>query len=151
MQLTIKSYTEGSTTHIDTTTVVAGLDKTQENRTMDWVDADHMDKIFGKCRQKNRLVGPADYKMVGPGTEDDVAFLKAEKLKDGSMDSKREDGQIVQNHVLSVGGAGWQCEQVWGFEVVGGERRYARRVVVWNGPKSVRTRIVYDYKGEGQK
>jgi len=145
--LTIKSHTKDSHPQINTTTLVAGLDKTQEDRTMNWTDADHADKIFGKCRHRNRLVNAAEYKIEGPGTAEDAAFLRAEKLKDGKTDSKREDGQIVQSYVESIGN-GWKVEQVWGFEIVGGERRYSRRVVVWNGAKSVRTRIVYDYRAQ---
>ena len=77
--------------------------------------------------------------------------MRAEKLKDGKTESRFLDDDLVQNCVESVGGAGWKVEQVWGFETINGERRYTRRVVVWNAGKEVRTRIVYDYKGEGKK
>ncbi|KAJ9608007.1 hypothetical protein H2200_008086 [Cladophialophora chaetospira] len=149
--LTIKSYTKDSTLHIDITTVVAGLDKTLEERTLNWTEAEHIDKIFGKCRHRARVVKARDFKMEGPGSAEDAAFLKAEKLKDGKTASRFLGDQLVQSYVESTGGPGWKAEQVWGFEMVGGERRYTRRVVVWKGGKEVRTRVVYDYKGEVKK
>ncbi|EXJ58791.1 hypothetical protein A1O7_06221 [Cladophialophora yegresii CBS 114405] len=150
--LTVKEYTKDATTHIDVTTVVAGLDKTQEDRVLNWQDAEHVDKIFGKCRHRARLVKISEYHLEGPGSAEDAAFLRGEKLKDGRTDSRFEVDEVVQSWVESTGGgAGWKCEQVWGFEVINGERRYTRRVVVWNAGKVVRTRIVYDYKGEGKR
>ena len=44
---------------------------------------------------------------------------------------------------------GWTAHQIWGFEDVGGGRRYVRHVVVRKGNKVERARLVYDYLGEG--
>ncbi len=145
MQITITEYTTDSKLHIDVSTLVAGLDKTQEDRILDWSLAPHTDKIFGKCRHRARLVKADKLQMEGPGSPEDAAFLRAEKLKDGTTESRFLDGELVQCWVESTGGAGWIAEQVWGFEMVNGERKYTRRVVVWNNGKVVRTRYVYDY------
>lgn len=94
----------------------------------------------------------ADFKMEGPGTEEDVAFLKAEKLKDGKTDSKFLDEVHVHSYVKNVDAAGgWIAEQIWGFEDVNGERRYTRRIVVWKNGEFRRARVVYDYKGQAEK
>lgn len=89
--------------------------------------------------------------MEGPGSEEDAAFLRAEKLKDGTTDSKFIDDEHVQSWVVNVDAAGWIAEQDWGFEEVNGERRYTRRVVVWKGEEFQRARIVYDYQGSAEK
>ena len=149
-QIIVKEYTTNSKLHIDITTLVAGLDKTQEDRTLDWALASHTDKIFGKCHHRARLVKLATFAMEGPGSAEDAAFLKAEKLQDGTTASRFLGGELVQCWVESTGGGGWIAEQVWGFEIVNGERRHTRRVVVWNAGKVTRTRYVYDYKGEGK-
>ncbi|KIW41623.1 uncharacterized protein PV06_07162 [Exophiala oligosperma] len=153
--LTVVGYTKGAAVqHIDITTVVAGLATTQENRVMDWQDDQHQDKIFGKCRHKSRLFNMADtFDMEGPGSVEDAAFLRAETLRDGKIESSflNDDEHHVQTWATNVEGKGWQAEQVWGFEAVSGVRRYSRRVVIWNRGETVRARIVYDYKGPHQK
>jgi hypothetical protein len=35
--------------------------------------------------------------------------------------------------------------QVWGFQMVNGERRYVRNVVVKNATQKIETKLVYDY------
>ena len=86
--------------------------------------------------------------MDYPGSATDSAFLSAEKLRDGKTDSRFSEEDVLQNFVESIGGATWKCEGIWGFETVNGERRHTRRVIVWNKGKEVRSRLVYDYKGE---
>jgi len=145
--LTIKEYKEAGELHIDITSVASGLSTTQENRTLDWTEREHKDKIFGTCRGKSRIWKTGDFKMEGPGAEVDATFLRAEQLKDGK-DSKFLDDEHVQSWVKNMDAAGWQAEQSWGFEEVNDERRYTRRVVVWKGGDVRRARLVYDYKGQ---
>jgi len=146
--LTIKEYTAESVYHIDITSVASGLSTTQENRTLDWQERDHADKIFGKCRGKSRLFKEGEFQMEGPGTAEDATFLRAEKLKDGTTDSRFLDDEHVQSFVTNTGGGDWTAEQIWGFEEIKGERRYTRRVVVRKGDKVQRARLVYDYQGQ---
>lgn len=40
---------------------------------------------------------------------------------------------------------GWEMEQTWGFELIGGQRFHTRRVVVQKGGQTERARVVYDY------
>jgi hypothetical protein len=148
LQLTIKEYKQDDVYHIDITSVASGLSTTQENRTLDWQEREHKDKIFGNCKGKSRMWKKGDYQMQGPGSAEDAAFLQAEKLKDGTTDSKFLDDEHVQSWVMNVDpSGGWEAEMIWGFEEVKGERRYTRRVVVWKGGQFHRVRLVYDYKG----
>jgi hypothetical protein len=84
-------------------------------------------------------------------TDFDAAFLQAQKLRDGT-DSKFLDDEHVQAWVTNIDTPNsWQAEMLWGFEMINGERRYTRRVVVWKGDKVERARLVYDYKGPVDK
>ena len=56
------------------------------------------------------------------------------------------EGEFMQSYVESYDG-GWTANQVWGFEAVGGGRRYVRRIVCRKGEQVERARVVYDYKG----
>ena len=145
-QLTIDEYTKDNTWHIDITSVASGLSTTQEDRTLNWTDAEHSDKIFGKVIGKSRLFNIKDFSMQGPGGDDDITFLKGEKLKDLETDSSFIEDEHVQSWAVSQGG-GWTAEQVWGFEKIGGNRYHTRRVVVRKGDQFERVRLVYDYKG----
>ena len=59
-----------------------------------------------------------------------------------------DDGEVI----LAEGGKpdeSWTAARIWGFEVVGGERRYTQRVEVWNKKgDEVRVKMVYDFVGE---
>ena len=93
-----------------------------------------------------------EYKLEGPGSQEDVTFLRAEKLKDGKTDSRFLDDEHVQAWVKNVDKPdGWEAEMVWGFEEIKTERRYTRRVLVWKNGKLERVRLVYDYKGPVDK
>jgi len=151
LQLTIKEYTRDSVYHIDITSVASGLSTTQENRTLDWTERDHADRIFGKVRGRSRLWKTGEYKMEQPGSDQDATFLRAEKLKDGQTDSRFLDDEHVQSWVMNVDGGGWSAEQNWGFEEINGKRMYTRRVIVWKGDKVERARLVYDYQGQTEK
>lgn len=148
--LTIKEYSEESIYHIDITSVASGLSTTQENRTLDWNERDHTDRIFGHVQGRSRMFKTGEYQMEGPGSPEDAVFLRAEKLKDGKTDSTFLDNEHVQSWVKSVDGGNWIAEQIWGFEEVDGERRYTRRVLVWKNGKKQQARLVYDYKGQAE-
>ena len=60
---------------------------------------------------------------------------------------------------MGVGGAAWQAteapcleestadrsRQIWGFELIGGARRFVRRVTVQQGERRAAEKLVYDY------
>jgi hypothetical protein len=147
-QITVKQYKDDkSVWHIDILSVASGLSSQQENRTLDWSWRDHQDRIFGKMKGKSRMFRSSEYEMENPGDEADAAFLRGEKLKDGSP-SKFVDDEHVQSWVVNQDqGYGWTAEQVWGFEEIDGKRYHTRRVVVRNGDKVEHLRLVYDYTG----
>lgn len=84
--------------------------------------------------------------MEGPGTDEDMIFLAASKLKDGKTNSRFMDSEHVQVWSVSEDGR-WTAEMIWGFEEIEGGKHYTRRVVVRSGEKVERVRLVYDYLG----
>jgi len=150
--LTIKEYKdESGTYHIDVTSVASGLSSTQEDRTLDWQNRDHQDRIFGRCLGRSRVVtGISNFEPAESYTPSDLDFLKGGHLKDGKSVSKFLDEESVQSYVKNQdSGHGWTAEQVWNFEEINGKRYYTRRIVVKNGKgdKSEKVRLVYDYQG----
>jgi hypothetical protein len=142
--LTIKEYEESGQIHIDITSAASGLSSTQEDRTLNWEDQPHQDKIFGKVIGRSRMInlGAGTFEPQEPYDEPTKAFLLARTLKDESA--------LVQTSAKNQdSGYGWTAEQVWGFEEVQGKRYYTRRVVGRNakGDKTERVRLVYDYQG----
>jgi len=144
--LTIDEYEEDNVMHVDITSVASGLSTTQENRTLNWKESEHSDRIFGKVVGKSRLFKIQDFSMQGPGPAEDKTFLKAEKLKDLKTPSSFLEDEHLQSWAVSQGG-GWTAEQIWGFEQIDGKRFYTRRVVVRKGQDVQRVRLVYDYQG----
>ncbi|KAK5070944.1 hypothetical protein LTS08_000595 [Lithohypha guttulata] len=151
--LTIKEYQDDkSLYHIDISSNASGLSTTQENRTMDWEDRPHKDKIFGNVKGRSRLVklSTTAFEPCEPYNESDTQFLQGKILKDGTTASKFLEDEVVQSYVKNQdAGHGWSAEQVWNFEEVQGKRYYTRRIVSRSsdGTKSERVRLVYDYLG----
>ncbi|EPS33669.1 hypothetical protein POX_a01335 [Penicillium oxalicum] len=173
--LSVKEYTDESNPqayHIDIDqTVTGGIQGTREERVLDWQEREHVDTIFGKLRGKSRFlrgsktddgkVRPAvDFQTQVGDAESDARvqrFLRGEVLLDGSAaegfvvdDEGAEfgegEGLWMQSFVVNEE-SGWTAEQIWGFEVINGERRYTRRVAVVKGKKVEMARLVYEYKG----
>ncbi|KAI2011514.1 hypothetical protein LOZ52_004778 [Ophidiomyces ophidiicola] len=162
--LHVKQYNDDAgISHVDIAqTLTGGISGTTEQRVLGWEEHEHTDHIFGTVRGRSRYVrgtAPADGK-VRPDVEvqtkagdEQVAvtkFLKGETLADGSEVEGfvAGDGEDfwVQSWVESVND-GWTAEQVWGFEVIDGVRRYTRRVVAEKNGKVIKARLVYDYLG----
>jgi hypothetical protein len=149
-QITVKEYKDDKGIwHIDILSVASGITSQQENRTLDWTARDHQDRVFGAIKGWSRMVKLSDYQMESPGDQNDVSFLRAEKLKDGSPSKFLEDdSEHVQSWVRNMdAGYGWTAEQVWGFEEISGKRYHTRRVVVRKDDKVEHLRLVYDYTG----
>ncbi|KAI1653054.1 hypothetical protein F4813DRAFT_376074 [Daldinia decipiens] len=132
----------------------AGVKGTAENRCLDNEFREHSDWLFGRVRGRTRWVGPEDLAAhVGPDGEarrtgvvqDDFAardWLEGEGEKGGPLGETH-----MLNHVESLD-AGWTALQVWGFQNVGGERRYVRNVVVAKNGTFVNFKMVYDWVPE---
>lgn len=150
-------------------TVTGGLKGTTEIRVTDGKERDHKDHIFGSNKGESYLIRAAkgDDGKTRPkfqvrskvGNEADDAkvakFLRGEILADGSpsegflVDDEGEEygegeGLYLQSWVVNLD-SGWTAEQIWGFEIVNGERRYARRVAVVKDGKYELARLVYSY------
>lgn len=153
VNLTIREYEESGTIHIDITSVAKGLSSTQEDRTLNWKDIPHQDKIFGKVLGRSRMINlnAGGFDPQEPYDEESKAFLQARTLKDGKTPSSFEDqSALVQTFAKNQdSGYGWTAEQIWGFEQVNGKRYYTRRIIGRNakGDKIQRVRLVYDYQG----
>ncbi|KAI0683460.1 hypothetical protein C8T65DRAFT_749487 [Cerioporus squamosus] len=119
--LAIKHSTDAAgVERIDVDQTVPGLRSATEHRVLDW----------------------------SPKTADalDVAWLR-----EGLLPETFVDGTVV--HMLAQsdpekGGEGWRMEQTWGFDYVGGAKRYVRRAyLVGSKGETVQGRLVYDYEG----
>lgn len=153
INLTIREYKESGMIHIDITSVAKGLSSTQEDRTLDWEDKLHQDKVFGKVLGRSRMINLNTGKFDPQESydEDSKAFLQAKTLKDGKTPSGFDDANaLIQTFAKNQdSGYGWTAEQIWGFEQVNGKRYYTRRIVGRSakGDKTERVRLVYDYQG----
>ncbi|MBE7181120.1 MAG: hypothetical protein INR71_07925 [Terriglobus roseus] len=148
VQITVKEYKDDAGVwHVDILSVASGLSSQQENRTLDWSDREHHDRIFGNVKGRSRMFKASEFQLTGPGGEDDAVFLRGEKLKDGSPGKFLDDEHLQSWVVNQDKGYGWTAEQVWGFEDIKGKRYHTRRVVVRNGDKVEHLRLVYDYTG----
>ena len=113
--------------------LTGGISGTTEHRTLDYVEREHSDHIFGRLNGRSRFLPLADI------TDD---FLKT-----GWEEAIKETGTI-QAVVKSID-SDWAAEQIWGFEVVDGERRYVRHVVLTNDKgERKQARLVYDFYEE---
>lgn len=145
--LHVKQYTEdkegasgSKVTHIDIDqTLTGGVKGTTEKRTLDGEFREHSDWMFGKVRGRSTWASAADVAA-------DDAFLAA-GWEEGEAERAGPAGEThVASYVESLDN-GWVARQVWGFQIVEGERRYARNIVVTKGDKRVEVRLVYDYIG----
>ncbi|KAJ5949534.1 hypothetical protein N7454_001118 [Penicillium verhagenii] len=157
--------------HIDVNqTVTGGIKGTKEARTLDWQERIHVDTIFGTINGRSRMFRGAKgddgktrpaldvQSKVGESEADAKVqkFLRGEIQIDGSasegfiVDGEGEEfgegeGLWMHSYVVNQE-TGWTAEQVWGFELIGGERRYTRRVAVVKDGKFELGRLVYTFK-----
>jgi hypothetical protein len=123
-------------THIDIVqTATAGLKGTVEKRCLDFEFRDHTDWMFGHVRGQSKWM-----------TLDEITepYLK-EGWEDGESEKTGPGGTShVYSHVDSVD-SDWTATQTWGFQMVDGERRYCRNVIVVKGEERATIRLVYDF------
>jgi len=112
--LNVKQYTdETGVVRIDIEQVSAGGFKSFEERKLDWEAREREDSIFGKVRGKTRFVNISEVHDSFLSQGWDQAFLD------------ESNGEVIHAYVESVGAKGdqWSAEQVWGFEVIEGQRK----------------------------
>lgn len=106
------------------------MSTTHENRCIDDVPRDSVDKIFGDVTGRSKWLKMAE--------------IQDEFLKKG-WDAE-DDETLFQSHVVSRTN-GWTAVQIWGFQTIDGQRRYCRNIVISKGDKRATFRFVYDYEG----
>ncbi|KAF3360272.1 hypothetical protein VdG1_01232 [Verticillium dahliae VDG1] len=119
-------------------TATGGVKGTTENRCLDLEFREHADWLFGSCRGQSDWRSPAEI-------EDE--FLKKGWLEGDAESTGPQGKSHVCSHVENVDN-GWTATQIWGFQEIDGQRRYARNIVVAKDDKKVEFRLVYDYLGE---
>ncbi|OTA69272.1 hypothetical protein K449DRAFT_322262 [Hypoxylon sp. EC38] len=145
-------------TRIDIEQVAAaGIKGTTENRCLDFVYREHSDWIFGKVRGRSRWINADDLKALVAAPDGEA--IKSGWVKDdfvardwleGDAEKGGPEGEThILNHVESLDN-GWTALQVWGFQDIGGERRYTRNIVVAKGDKFVEFKMIYDWVPEDQ-
>ncbi|KAH6660536.1 hypothetical protein BKA67DRAFT_653710 [Truncatella angustata] len=147
--LQVKQYTDAADgkPHLDIEqTATGGIKGTSEHRTLDDTPREHADWLFGKVKGRSLYIAadalPAKVKEQ---------LLGDDFLTEGWLQSDEEKtGPGGALHVVNwvEAEAGWTVAQVWGFQTVGGERRYARNIVITNKDKKVELRLVYDFISE---
>ncbi|KAL0938743.1 uncharacterized protein CTRU02_205353 [Colletotrichum truncatum] len=127
---------EQPVTHIDIDQIATGgLKGTSEKRCLDMEWREHSDWMFGSVRGQSKWMSPEEI-------EDE--FLKTNWLE-GEAEATGPDGKShMYSHVESIDN-GWTASQIWGFQTIKGERRYARNVLVQKDGKRVEIRLVYDW------
>lgn len=156
--------------HIDVDQVITGgITGSKESRVLDWEEREHTDNIFGTVKGRSRFIRAAKgedgkarpavefYSKAGGDADARLQkFLRGETLKDASAsegfvieDEGAEfgegEGLFLQSFVDNAG-SGWTAEQVWGFEIIDGERRHTRRVAVTKNGQVEIARLVYTYQ-----
>lgn len=119
--------TKGMAVHIDIVQTVSGMASSEEKRCLDNEFRGHSDFLFGEVRGQTRWVTLAEI--------DDAYLAKGWEAADKYVYSYAESPS-----------KGWVAIQVWGFQIIDGERRYARNVTVTKGEERVEFRMVYDYQ-----
>ncbi|KAL3419327.1 hypothetical protein PVAG01_09549 [Phlyctema vagabunda] len=139
--LHVKQYVdEQGLTHIDIEqTATGGIKGTTELRTLDWVEREHNDHIFGDLKGKGRWLN------FDSGLIDDD-YLKEDWLEGPEEVAGPNGEKHIQSFVDAAGG--WTGNQIWGFAMIGNERRYTRRFTVIKGDQVKKIRLVYDWQGK---
>jgi hypothetical protein len=124
-------------THIEIEqTGTGGMKGSTEKRCLDMVFRDHSDWLFGSVRGQSKWI---------KAEEIDDAFLKSSDWLEGDEEKGGPNGET---HILSYVESydnGWTATQIWGFQLVGGERKHVRHVVIAKGGERVELKLVYDY------
>ncbi|KAF8525171.1 hypothetical protein BU17DRAFT_62876 [Hysterangium stoloniferum] len=133
--LHVKQYKdEGGVEHIDIKqTLTGGIGGTEENRTLDWTERSYSDRIFGDVVSKSRRIS--------------LDEVTDEFLKTGWIPEAVEPG-VIHSYVVSdtsKSGLSWTAEQIWGFELIGEEKRYVRHVHFTSGDTIIKAKLIYDY------
>lgn len=141
------STAEGDCVHIHIQQVATGgIKGTTENRCVDNENREHTDWLFGTVASRSFWCQAGADAILAAAGETGTAFLTTNWLTDDS----EKTGPNGAAHLVSIAvnkdaAGGWTACQVWGFQTIGGERRYARNIVLKKGDKTIEMRLVYDF------
>lgn len=111
----------------------AGIPGTTEQYVLDYEWRMNHDAFFGQVKGRSKWVD----------------LSEAKEIMDPIPGEWEDDGGKV---ILAEGGKpdeSWSASRIWGFEQVGGDRRYTQRVKVsGKDGEEVRVKMVYDFNGE---
>ncbi|XPT00384.1 hypothetical protein M3J09_009538 [Ascochyta lentis] len=115
--------------------VTAGkIPGTTEEYTLDWEWRSNEDSFFGTVEGRSRWVS------VDEGRQSGIVGAEGGDWMEGDSEAK-----LIQAEGKKPDGE-WEAAHLWGFEVVDGERRHTRRVLVKNDKgEELRVRMVYDF------
>lgn len=118
--------------------VTAGkIPGTTEDYTLDWEWRSNEDSFFGTIEGRSRWVS------VDQGRESNIVGEGEGEWIEGDS-----SGKLIQAEGRKPDGE-WEAAHLWGFEIVDGERRHTRRVLVKNDQgQELRVRMVYDFTGD---
>ncbi|ORY66153.1 uncharacterized protein BCR38DRAFT_340226 [Pseudomassariella vexata] len=134
----------GDVVHIDIEqTATGGINGTTENRSIDDTQRGHSDWLFGDVKARSKWLTAEQLAAVA---QEHGEHLGKDWIEDAAEAQGPGGASHVMNYVEST--AGWTAVQIWGFQMIGGERRYARNVLVKKNNKVVEVRLVYDYASE---
>ncbi|KAG1749845.1 uncharacterized protein EDB91DRAFT_1046447 [Suillus paluster] len=138
LTLVVKHYTdEAGIEHVDIDqTLSGGIPGTSEDRILDWEERSESDDVFGA--------------VVGQTKRIKLEEVEDEFLKSGWTEDTIEDGTVLAIAWSETPKSGmvWRAEQTWGFEILNGERRYARHVKFTSSDKKdgpIFKHLYYDY------
>ncbi|KAI4120204.1 MAG: hypothetical protein LQ338_007182 [Usnochroma carphineum] len=117
------------------TATAASIPGTTEQYILDGEWRTNKDAFFGEVKGRSQW------------TSLDDAKAKVEGQIDGSRWEASDDGKLILAEGGSTDGK-WEAFRIWGFEEIGGERRYTQTVKVWNKEgEQVNGKMVYDFVG----
>ncbi|KAG7008585.1 hypothetical protein G7Y79_00005g017260 [Physcia stellaris] len=115
--------------HLQQTATGASIPAVTEDWILDWQWRDGKDPLFGDMTGRAR-------------------WIKKEEAPEGDWEDC-DDGLIMQAEGKKPDDE-WGGTHYWGFEYVGGERRYTRRIYMVNNKttEKMNVRMVYNFDGE---
>ncbi|KAI0970470.1 hypothetical protein F4678DRAFT_436884 [Xylaria arbuscula] len=148
----VKQYidSETNTPSIDIEQSASGLSSTTERRKLDWTAREHKDFVFGRVHGRSKFIKHSELvALISPeGEARKEGWVNSDYLALDWLPEGEGEAEYVLNHVTSD--SGWTATQVWGFQDVGGERRYVRNVVVAKGDKFEEFKMIYDFTSESE-
>lgn len=133
-QMMVQYTDDSGAMHIDIEQVTTGNIRNFEDRIVDYQFREKQDKVFGRVTGRTRYVK--------------LEEVEDEYLKQGWDEASLSaaNREVLQSFVDSVGKTpNWTVEQIWGFEVVDGQKRHTRRVIAKRGKEEHKIRLVYDW------